>query len=90
MKKYFFLLFVFLFLMSCKKESKQEVDVSAIPVSFTVERFDQKFYASEPQDLPKLKSEYPFLFPEIYADTVWINKLKDPISRELFDEVQKN
>ncbi len=89
MKKYFFLLIAFQFIISCKKETKQEVDVSAIPVSFKVERFDQKFYTSEPEDLPKLKSDYPFLFPEIYADTVWTNKLKDPISRELFDEVQK-
>ncbi|CAM3674389.1 gliding motility lipoprotein GldB [Flavobacterium gelidilacus] len=89
MKKYFFLFILALTIVSCKKETKQEVDVSAIPVSFKIERFDQKFYTSEPQDLPKLKAEYPFLFPEIYADTVWINKMKDPISRELFNEVQK-
>jgi gliding motility-associated lipoprotein GldB len=89
MKKYFFLFILFVFMLSCKKETKKEVDVSAIPVSFQVERFDQKFYTAEPQDLPKLKSEYPFLFPEMYADSVWLNKLKDPISRELFDEVQK-
>lgn len=89
MKKYFFLFILSVFVWSCKKETKKEVDVSAIPVSFQVERFDQKFYTAEPQDLPKLKGEYPFLFPEMYPDSVWINKLKDPISRELFDEVQK-
>lgn len=89
MKKYFFLFIIILTLFSCKKETKKEVDVSSIPVQFKVERFDQKFYTTEPNDLPKLKSEYPFLFPEQYADTVWINKLIDPISIELFDEVNK-
>lgn len=89
MKKYFFLLIAAFCLVSCKKETKKEVDVSAIPVSFKVERFDQKFYTASPQDLPKLKKEYPFLFPEMYADSVWIYKLNDTISRELFQEVQK-
>lgn len=86
MKK-IFLVFTILVLVSCKKETKQEIDVSAIAVSFKVERFEQKFYTAKPQDLPKLKAEYPFLFPDIYADTVWTNKMNDPISRELFDEV---
>lgn len=89
MKKYFFLFILFVFALSCKKENKKKVDVSIIPVNFNVERFEQKFFTSTPQDLPKLKNEYPFLFPELYADTVWINKLKDPISKELFEEVQK-
>lgn len=89
MKKYFFLLFTTLTLVSCKKETKKEIDVSAIPVEFKIERFDQLFYTSKPNDLKKLKSKYPFLFPKQYADTVWINKLNDPISRELFNEVQK-
>lgn len=89
MKKNLLLLITILSIVSCKKETKQEADVSAIPVSFKVERFDQKFYTAKPQDLPKLKAEYPFLFPEMYADTVWTNKMNDPISRELFDEVQK-
>ena len=89
MMKKFFLLITILVLVSCKKETKKEIDVSAIPVSFEVERFDQKFYTAKPEELPKLKKEYPFLFPEMYADTVWTNKLNDPLSRELYDEVQK-
>ena len=89
MMKKFLLVFTILLIVSCKKETKPKVDVSAIPVNFKIERFEQKFYTSEPKDLQKLKSEYPFLFPEIYADTVWTNKLKDPISKELFEEVQK-
>ena len=86
MKKYFFLFISALTIVSCKKETKQEVDVSAIPVSFKIERFDQKFYTSEPQDLPKLKAEYPFLFPR--EDSVYLNMLNEPIYKELFNEVQ--
>lgn len=89
MKKNLLLFITFLSIVSCKKETKQEVDVSEIPVSFKVERFDQEFYTAKPQDLPRLKTKYPFLFPEMYADTVWINKMNDSISRELFEEVQK-
>ncbi|HBK82970.1 MAG TPA: gliding motility lipoprotein GldB [Flavobacterium sp.] len=89
MKKYFLLLFTILTLVSCKDETKKELDISAIPVQFKVERFDQLFYTSKPKDLGKIKAAYPFLFPKQYQDSVWINKLNDPISRELYNEVQK-
>ncbi|WP_338409768.1 gliding motility lipoprotein GldB [uncultured Flavobacterium sp.] len=89
MKKYFFLIICFFILSSCKKKAVSNVDVSDISVSFNIERFDQKFFELKPQNLSKLKTEFPFLFPDIYADSVWINKLNDPISRELYNEVQK-
>ncbi len=88
MKKYFLIIVVTLFLNSCKDEVKPKVDVSSIPVQFKIERFDQLFYESKPEDLAKLKSEYPFLFPNKIEDSVWTNKLKTPILKELYQETQ--
>ena len=49
-------------LFSCKEESKIEEAVAQIPVSFKVERFDQVFFGSKPEELPQIKAKYPFFF----------------------------
>ena len=75
-------------LFSCKEESKIEEAVAQIPVSFKVERFDQVFFGSKPEELPQIKAKYPFFFPAGNPDSVWINKMKDPLLKELYNEVQ--
>ena len=87
MKKLLFAL-VIVALCSCKEESKVEEAVAKIPVEFKVERFDQAFYQSKPEDLQKIKAQYPFFFPEGNPDSVWVNKLKNPLLKELYKEVQ--
>ena len=87
MKKLLFAL-VAVALFSCKEESKVEEAVAKIPVEFKVERFDQIFYQSKPEDLNKIKAQYPFFFPEGNPDSVWVNKLKQPLLKELYKEVQ--
>lgn len=84
-------LFVFsliLILFSCKEDKivQQSVDVDTVPVK--VVRFEQLFYESNPADLAKLKNEFPYFFPAGNEDTVWTNKLKDPLLRELYKEVE--
>jgi len=88
MKKFFVLLLISL-LFSCKKDNKTEQEVAKIPIKFKVERFDKIFYESNPSDLSNIKSKYPFFFPEGNEDSVWTNKLKNPLLRELYKEVQK-
>ena len=75
-------------LFSCKDESKVEEAVAQIPVEFKVERFDQVFWGSKPEELPSIKAKYPFFFPEGNPDSVWVNKLKNPLLKELYQEVQ--
>ena len=87
MKKVFIVL-LFIGLVSCKKESKIEREIEKIPVVFKVERFDKIFYESQPSDLKQIQSQYPFFFPEGNEDTVWTNKLTNPLLRELYNEVQ--
>ena len=87
MKQLLFIL-IAVSLFSCKEESKIEEAVAQIPVEFKVERFDQVFYGSKPEELQQIKAKYPFFFPAGNPDSVWVNKLKNPLLKELYREVQ--
>ncbi|MDI6031962.1 gliding motility lipoprotein GldB [Flavobacterium sp. LB2P84] len=89
MKKYLFLVVFCLFILSCDKKNKVESAVTAIPVEVEVERFDKIFFETPPQDLEKVKKQFPFFFPPGNDNNVWLNKMQDPLWRELYTEVQK-
>jgi gliding motility-associated lipoprotein GldB len=74
---------------SCDKKSAVEKKIEALPVQIKIDRFDQVFFESSPKDLQKIKKRYPFFFPEGIPDSVWVNKINNPLWRELFAEVQK-
>lgn len=89
MKKYLLLTVFALGVISCKKEDKITEAAEAIPVKVKIERFDKLFYESKPEELSQLKNEFPFFFPAGNPDTVWTNKMKNPLLRELYGEVKK-
>jgi gliding motility-associated lipoprotein GldB len=89
MKKYLFLVVFCLFILSCDKKNKVESAVTAIPLELKVERFDKIFFETPPQDLEKVKKEFPFFFPPGNDNSVWLHKMQDPMWRELYTEVQK-
>ncbi len=89
MKKYLFLVVIFLFVLSCDKKNKVENEVTAIPLDLNVTRFDKIFFETPPQDLEKVKKEFPYFFPDGVANSVWLSKMQDPLWRELYAEVQK-
>ena len=68
-------------IFSCQKSSKIEKEISEIKLDLTIERFDKLFATSAPSDLPSLKQNYPFLFSKRYADSVWIQRMSDPIQK---------
>ena len=72
---------------SCQDQSGLSKEIEKIPVDFKVERFDQKFARITPEELPQIKAEYPFLFPERFPDSVWIEKINDTIQQEINEEV---
>lgn len=74
---------------SCNKKSAVEKKIEALSVQIKIDRFDQVFFESSPKDLQKIKKRYPFFFPEGIPDSVWVNKINNPLWRELFAEVQK-
>ncbi len=80
---------IVLFLMvSCKTEKAKEVDVSAVDITLSVNRFEQKFYEADETTLPIIKNEFPYLFPE-QNDSIWLNKIKDKEERELYQKSQE-
>ena len=89
MKKYLLPFALCLLFASCDKKSKIEKEVEKIPVSIKVERFDKAFFETPVNELPKIKKQFPLLFPQGISDSIWINKIKDPIWREVYTEVQK-
>lgn len=84
---------IFIFLVaisfSCEKQSETEKEIEKIPVDFELVRFDQKFANTTSESLPRLKAEYPFLFPAQFPDSVWMEKINDTIQQELNTEVTK-
>jgi gliding motility-associated lipoprotein GldB len=74
---------------SCDKKSKIEKQVEAIPVEIKVARFDKAFFETPTNDLTKLKQQFPGFFPPQVEDSVWTNKMTNPLWRELYSEVQK-
>ncbi|MFV8391823.1 gliding motility lipoprotein GldB [Flavobacterium sp. LB2P6] len=89
MKNYLFLVVFCLFVLSCDKKNKVESAVTAIPLEVKVERFDKIFFETPPQDLEKVKKQFPFFFPSGNDNSVWLSKMQDPLWRELYTEVQK-
>ena len=77
------------FFLSCSTKNKEEKAVEAISVDLKVVRFDKIFFETAPQDLPKVKKEFPFFFPSGNDDAVWLEKMQNPLWRELYTEVQK-
>lgn len=88
MKIYRFVVVLCLFFLSCDQKTKVEKEVEEIPVDIKVERFDKAFFETKPEDLVKIKKQYPYFFPG-NDDNVWLQKMKEPIWREVYEEVQK-
>lgn len=89
MKIYRFVVVLCLFFLSCEQKTKVEKEVGEIPVDIKVERFDKVFFETKPEDLAKVKEQYPFFFPEGTGDDVWLKKMQDPLWKEVYAEVQK-
>jgi gliding motility-associated lipoprotein GldB len=87
MKKLFLLAIVSV-LISCNQKTKVEKAVEEIPLSVQVERFDKIFYETPVANFPEMRNKYSAFFPNEIADSVFINKMTDPLYRELYSEVQ--
>ena len=90
MKKYLVGFLMVIVFISCDKKSKVEKAIEETPpVSLKVYRFDKAFFETPPNELPNLKAEYPFFFPEGTPDNVWTDKMQNPQWKELYQEVEK-
>lgn len=87
--------FLFAFLMvlplffSCSDKNETNIDLSKINVDFSVKRYDIDFYTASKETLPRVKNQYPYLFPEAFIDSLALLKINDSLEQELFTETQK-
>ena len=87
--KHFFLLLLFATFLSCNEKTKVEKALEEIPVAVQIERFDKIFYETPVTDFSKMRKKYAAFFPNEIADSVFIEKMTNPLYRELYTEVQK-
>ena len=64
---------------ACQDKNSLRVEIESLPVQIKVDRFDRKFHEASPEQIPNLKEEYPFLFPEQFDDSIWIKRQKDSL-----------
>ena len=86
MNRYYISVFILLVIASCTQKPKKDVDVSNIKVEVIVDRFEQQFYTSNKETLPKVEKKYPYLFPE-KNDSIWLSKIKK--EQALYQKSQK-
>ncbi len=83
----FFLMLIFL--ISCQKETKKDIDTSGVQVQYSIDRFEQLFYGYKGTNLQGLKEKYPLMFPANTPDSIWLAKVNDKDEKELFGETEK-
>ncbi len=83
------MLFLIALLVACDSQSNEEKEIEKIAIDLKVTRFDKKFATVNSGNLQALKSEYPYLFPERFTDSMWLAKANDTIQQELNEEVEK-
>lgn len=83
MLKKILVFFIIILVVSCNQKSETEEKIEAIELDLQVIRFEQEFAGTDPRRLPELKQKYPFLFPEQFPDSVWIEKLSDSLQLEI-------
>ncbi len=86
-KSIFIVLLILPLFFSCNDNDKVQEEIAKVNVDVNISRFDKEFSSANPEDLPKLRSKYPYLFPA--PDSVWVKKMKDTIQIELSSEVEK-
>ena len=79
-KKILMIIFFFIWISCDKKNTLKKNKIE-------VERFEKLFYNSNPSDLKQIKNKYNLFFPDSYPDSVWLNRLQDPIQLEIFNEI---
>lgn len=88
MKNCLILFFLFILFTACDQKSKVEREIEDIPLEIEVVRFDKIFYETKPENLAAVQNQFPYFFPGD-DDSVWLTKMRDPLWRELYSEVQK-
>ena len=74
--KIYTVIFIVFFSIGCNHVIYNDVEIV---------RFEKEFYNSDEKELDDLIDEYPFLFPDQFSKTTWINKINDSIENDLYN-----
>ncbi|HUH25873.1 MAG TPA: gliding motility lipoprotein GldB, partial [Flavobacterium sp.] len=74
--------------LACKKETTIDSEITKIPVDVRIERFDQEFIQSTPENFDALKHKYPYLLSSNSPDSIWFHKKNDSLFQQLYQETQ--
>ncbi|MFT4673910.1 MAG: gliding motility-associated lipoprotein GldB [Patiriisocius sp.] len=85
----FILFLCSLALLGCDNRSVVEDDISKIPVVVSVIRFDKAFASATVKELPSLKEKFPMFFSTRIPDSVWVQRMQDPLQQEMAAEILK-
>lgn len=86
-KSFYWIVLSVLMFSGCGEDNKSVEEINKIEVDLRVARFDNEFGNAQPADIPKLRKEYPYLFPA--PDSIWVAKLQDSLQIELRTEVKR-
>lgn len=81
--------FLVLFIISCNQKSKEQKEAAKLPIEMELVRLDQILYESDVQDFPKIRREFSSFFPSQFPDSIFINKITNPLYQQLYREVKK-
>ncbi len=82
-KRIFLGILVLMSIISCQHKDKLDVDVSKISAKVKIRRFDKDFFGKTPNEFPKIKQKYPYIFPKNSPDSIWIKKMNDSLFLKL-------
>jgi gliding motility-associated lipoprotein GldB len=88
MKKTVLIFAILILIVSCKDEKEIPKEIESIPVAFNLTRFDKIFYETPIDSFTKMREKHAVFFVKDLPDTSYTNKIKNPIYRELYQEVQ--
>jgi len=77
------------FMASCDQNSKLNSEAEDLSIDLELVRFDQEFAQASAMDLPRLKNNFPRLFPEQVPDSLWISKMQSDLQKEIHAEVNQ-
>lgn len=89
MRKYIFLLLIITSLFACENQNALENEIAKVPVAVSVVRFEKEFAAATPETLAHLKEEFPMFFSPSIQDSVWIQRMEDPLQKEMAKEIEQ-
>lgn len=89
MKSWACLLLVVFLLFSCNDASKKEQEIANLKLDVEFALYHDALFTSKVSDIPRLKKEFPYMFPAEMPDALVAERMQDTLQLFLYKEVKK-